>query len=156
MTMISMLCPVCLGDAHERDHAFKCKPKESFMTQSPTSSEETVSVTRWHADSNGDMCNVSTGEIDILTGPYVRASAYDAVVAERDAASADLRGLGMDYETLLKQSNAFEIERDRLRQRVEQLSAALKGLHDDNADYARIDYDHHWMVAARLALSGEK
>ena len=51
---------------------------------------------------------------------------------------------GMAYITALEQ------ERDRLRE-------ALQGLHDDDADYLRLNhlggYDNHWMVAARAALA---
>jgi hypothetical protein len=40
------------------------------------------------------------------------------------------------------------------------LTAALKGLHDDEAEYQRINqsggYDNHWMRAARDVLSGSR
>jgi hypothetical protein len=26
MSLISLLCPICMGDQHERDHDFKCRP----------------------------------------------------------------------------------------------------------------------------------
>jgi hypothetical protein len=43
------------------------------------------------------------------------------------------------------------------RERREHLEAALRGLHDDIAEYQRINnlggFDNHWMRAARAALS---
>lgn len=59
---------------------------------------------------------------------YVRSSDYDAACAERDAAKADLRAFGLDYEALLKRSDAYEIERDALAARVERLSRVVRSL----------------------------
>ena len=50
-------------------------------------------------------------------------------------------------------------ERDALQAQVAGLTEALQGLHDDVADYARINnlggFDNHWMKAARAALSSK-
>ena len=56
------------------------------------------------------------------------------------------------YDELTAQLAAARAENERLR-------FALQGLHDDNADYLRINnlggYDNHWMVIARAALAKE-
>ena len=52
-----------------------------------------------------------------------------------------------------------DVFRDRrwLLARVDELAEALKGLHDDNVDYLRLNhlggYDNHWLKAARAALA---
>lgn len=41
--------------------------------------------------------------------------------------------------------------------RVDELAEALRGLHDDNVDYLRLNhlggYNNHWMKASRAALA---
>ena len=65
-----------------------------------------------------------------------------------DVPSWDRTDVALGYYRL--RSIALEA---RLRLVVE----ALKGLHDDNADYLRLNhlggYDNHWMVQARKALA---
>jgi hypothetical protein len=52
--------------------------------------------------------------------------------------------------------HSADCEVDRLRLRVQELTAALRGLHDDNVDYLRLNhlsgYDNFWLKAAREAL----
>lgn len=49
---------------------------------------------------------------------------------------------------------------DEARARIAMLEEALRGLHDDVADYQRINnlggYDNHWMRIARAALGEGK
>lgn len=48
-------------------------------------------------------------------------------------------------------------DRRWLLARVDELAEALRGLHDDNVDYLRLNhlggYDNHWLKAAREALA---
>lgn len=50
-------------------------------------------------------------------------------------------------------------ERDELRTRIAELEAALQGLHDDCAEYGRVNniggFNNHWMKAARAALDSK-
>ena len=65
---------------------------------------------------------------------------------------ADLHSQGRTLLDVQAQLAAAQAENERLR-------FALQGLHDDNADYLRINnlggYDNHWMVIARAALAKE-
>ena len=73
-----------------------------------------------------------------------------------DTGEAEIHGLGAMFDRIYDAAATIRrltAERDALR-------FALQGLHDDNADYLRLNnlggYDNHWMVAARLALSHPK
>lgn len=65
----------------------------------------------------------------------------------------EVKQMAPGWEHYLAMSDVFPA----LLEVVEQQHRALKGLHDDNADYLRLNnlggYDNHWMVAARAALS---
>jgi hypothetical protein len=56
----------------------------------------------------------------------------------------------------LQTPDAFS-DRRYLLARVDELAEALRGLHDDNVDYLRLNhlggYDNHWLKAAREALA---
>ena len=53
----------------------------------------------------------------------------------------------------------LRIEVDRLKAENERLTFALQGLHDDMADYSRLNHlgaeNNHWMVIARAALAAK-
>jgi len=84
---------------------------------------------------------------DRATEFYEQAIQHRATIERLEGENTELAGRviaaedGFDY---------VKAERDRLRE-------ALQGLHDDCADYQRINnlggYDNHWMKAARAALA---
>ena len=101
--------------------------------------------------------------------------AFDALQAELAEAKTVLSMAEIENRTLramiedLRSALALErsarpaleevsTERDALQAQVAGLREALQGLHDDVADYARINnlggFDNHWMKAARAALAG--
>lgn len=62
---------------------------------------------------------------------------------------ANVYAYGRDYDRAEANCNLIAAAPDLL--------AALKGLHDDIAEYARINnlggFDNHWMLAARAAIA---
>jgi len=59
-------------------------------------------------------------------------------------------------QVLRDETERLERELAEARERIAVLENALRGLHDDVADYQRINnlggYDNHWMRIARAAL----
>lgn len=122
---------------------------------SPTSSEETVSVKRYYATLHQEF-----GSPDIKDGfaslnkPVVAvlASAYDSVVAERDRMT-EIRNEWVKRAE--NQAIAFEIERDRLHQRVESMQQAINHVARDSMLNEGGTISHETLSRIR-ALSGEK
>lgn len=69
------------------------------------------------------------------------------LIKKLEAFRANLVGEDMNYRACLVDEGISHIR---------ELEAALRGLHDDNVDYLRLNhlggYDNHWLVAARKAL----
>lgn len=89
-----------------------------------------------------------------------RRGGWDVVGGENEQLVIEVAQLRAEVERLQEAvGGALLHDRDFLLKENEQLRTALRGLHDDVADYQRINnlggYDNHWMVAAREAL-GEK
>lgn len=86
---------------------------------------------------------------------------------ERDRLSAELaqaRQELSDAKVVIRELRSINVEPGislgkarEWRQRVELLETALRGLHDDVAEYQQINnlggYDNHWMITARAALA---
>lgn len=108
-----------------------------------TSSEETVRRFNVFRDEDGAL-----KQYDAKDGPYVLASALDAVVAERDA-------LKRCYDGLLETGNEILAERDRLRQRVEVMQQAINHVARDSMLNEGGIISHEALSKIR-ALSGDK
>jgi hypothetical protein len=88
------------------------------------------------------------------------AAAYQLLMA----AAVEIERLTAERAQLIAANNAaleFCIARRwKLQAQRDKLVAALQGLHDDNADYLRLNnlggYDNHWMQTARATLAEVK
>ena len=73
-----------------------------------------------------------------------------------ESTSETLRDL-INQLVLKHETSVLEVMHE-LNAENQRLRAALRGLHDDTADYIRLNnlggYDNHWMKAAREALGG--
>lgn len=151
---------------------FTLSPKErteieNRMTTSPTSSEETVrQASATHVRRYNGRIRDPDGWWTTEEREYVPASAYDAVVAERDQAMDDNLRIHREKVAQYERACLLEVERDRLRQRVERLEAAVSSLMKPNPRLGgneehvvlrvrESDYDAAGALL-RLALSGEK
>ena len=81
--------------------------------------------------------------------PYIECRRIAQLERELAAAKTQHRYAGHDIIH-------WHSRREKAEARIAELEFALKGLHDDNADYLRLNnlggYDNHWMLAARKAL----
>lgn len=123
-----------------------------------TSSEETVRRPvkryrlsyRWGVVADDGMAK----QLSDASQPMVLATAYDAVVAERDESRRSRWRLENDYSALLEWSNIHAEDRDLFRLKLKRLETAVK----DAVEELEHDISNGPLVlpALRLALSGEK
>lgn len=79
MSLISLLCPRCLGDSFERDHYFKCRPVDP---PAPSATRVTHGLTRYGITWNGPREPIGAPMDDGYWTPWHLAAAEVARLRE--------------------------------------------------------------------------